>query len=349
MHGLPMALDAAGDRGRPGAGPPLDGPGGGAAPTIFQEQWWLQIASEGAIQTVQVAWDGQVVGALSVMPVRRFGLRQLMMPPYTRTLGPVFTLPESRPFKRGQNIRRVTEGLVRQLPPHDHFHQTLDPADESPMAFSLLGFSTVQCFTFVVPRERTPAEVWRRCDQKTRNIIKSAEQRLTVVRSAAFDGFIEVSLAEHPAGQNIHDFALLTSLFEACVQRQCGAVLLAMDGAGSAVAAVALIWGRDTLYFWLSARRRGAASGGANALLLWRGIELAHQLGLRFDCDGYSSVGAAKFLASFGEAPVARVEVMRSGWRRDSAEFVKRSWLRLRGQGAGAGWTGCSAAPQYPP
>ncbi len=308
------------------------------APTIFQEEWWLRAASRGAIRTVEVAWDGHTVGSLSVLPVRRFGLRQLMMPPYTRTLGPVFTLPESSRFKRGQNIRRVTEALVRQLPRHDHFHQTLDPADESPLAFSLLGFRTVQCFTFVVPRTRAPDEVWQRCDQKTRNIIKSARQHFVVEQSAAFDRFVEVSVAEHPPGQNIHDFELLAALFDACAQRGCGTVLQAVNERGSAVAAVALIRGRDTLYFWLSARRRtaeGAGSGGANALLLWRGIELAHALGLNFDCDGYSSVGAAKFLASFGEAPTARVEVMRSGWRRDSAAYVKQTWLRLRGGGMG--------------
>jgi hypothetical protein len=341
MHGLSMALGARAES----SGPVDDN--GAAAPTIFQEPWWLHAASRGTIHTVQVTWDGHVVGSLSVMPVRRYGLRQLMMPPYTRTLGPVFHLPDSGAFKRGQNIRRVTEGLVRQLPRHDYFHQTLDPLDESPLAFSLLGFRTVQCFTFVVPRDRAPDEVWQRCDQKTRNIVKSARQHFAVVQTDVFDRFVEVSMAEHPAGRNIHDFDLLSGIFEACVQRQCGTVVLAVDGDGVSVAAVALIRGRDTLYFWLSARRRGAASGGANALLLWRGIEMAHELGLKFDCDGYSSVGAAKFLASFGEAPTARVEVMRSGWRRDGAEFVKRSWQRLRGGGSGDHWTGGSAAPHY--
>jgi hypothetical protein len=302
---------------------------GHSAPTIFQEDWWLEAASRGRIQKVEVRWDGRPVGSLSFLPARRYGIRHLIMPPYTRTLGPVFDLPASNAFRHGQNIRRVTEALVKQMPPHDYFHQTLDPRDESPMAFSLIGFRVVQCFTFVMPAARPCEDVWRGCDQKTRNTIKTASQRYHVVESSDFGQFVALSLAEHAKPDNIHDFELLEGIFQACVQRGCATILLAQDDMGAVAGAVVLVRGRDTLYFWLSARSR-SAPGGANALLLWKSIELAHRLGLSFDCDGYSSVAAAKFLASFGEPPRPRVEIIASSWRRETAEYVKHSLVRFR-------------------
>lgn len=90
--------------------------------SLFQEDWPATAASDGRVETVEVRWDALQVASLSFMSYGRFrSLRRLDMPPFTRTLGPVVTLPESKPTKHALNLQRVTRELRRVAPPHDSF------------------------------------------------------------------------------------------------------------------------------------------------------------------------------------------------------------------------------------
>jgi hypothetical protein len=298
--------------------------------SLFQEQWWIDAASLGRSDQVEVAWDGKVVGRLFFVERRHHGLRHLEMPAYTRTLGPIFDLPPSKPFKRGQNIRRITQELVGKLPRHDYFYQVLQPCDESAFAFSLAGFHVGQRFTFRSSHDQSLETRWDLIDQKTRNLIRTASTRFELVETKDFDRFVMLCRQEFSGRHNHHNVDVLAAIFAACLQRDCARVLLALRGDGSAAAAVVLVWGTDTAYFWVSARDRSAPIGGANALLLWKSIEIAQGRGMHLDLDGYNSVAGAKFLAGFGENPSVRAEISWSGWRYDALECGRRPFRRLR-------------------
>lgn len=298
-----------------------------AAAVPFQEDWWLDAASSGRCEKLEVTWNGVTVAALPFMRVTRLGFRQLKMPPYTRTLGVRLFLPPSKPFKRSQNIRHIVDELVRRLPRHDSFHAALDPDDETPFGFALSGCSVSQTFTFQVPPSADLDTVWDECDQKTRNLIRTARRQLEVSENADFDRFQRVSLLDRPDARNIHDFPLLGRIFSACLQRRQGTILTAAGEDGRPVASVILVWGSRRMYFWVAARNRLAPGGGANALLLWKSLELARSMNLTLDFDGFSSGAAARFLASFGQAPVPRPEIISANWRYQVAQLGKR-WLR---------------------
>jgi hypothetical protein len=292
--------------------------------TLFQEPWWVEVASNGRSEQVEVAWDGKVVASLSYVAGKQRGLRYIGMPDYTQTLGPVFDLPPSKTAKRAQNKRRLIQELTDKLPPHDHFLQVLDPADDGAFGFSLAGFKIGQRFTFRSSVGQDLSKLWTVADQKLRNIIRTAEDRFKVIETTDIDYFSKMSKQEHAGETNYHDFPLLEKIFAACLQRNCATVLVAMQEDGTPAAAATLIWGKDAVYYWLSARDRSISGGGANALLLWSSIKLARRLGLTLDFDGYRSILAAKFLEGFGEQPVARIEVRQTSWRYDAMEAGKR-------------------------
>lgn len=287
------------------------------APTLFQEQWWFDAASKGRFDQIEIVWDGKLVGSLPFVTSRHRGLRYFGMPPYTHTVGPIVDLPPSKPSTRRRNMRRLTHELVKRLPAHDHFLQALDPEDDGAFGFSLAGLRVAQRFTFRSSVGEDAAVRWKKADQKTRNLIKTAQTRFQIVETTDFDRFIALSRAEHLPGSNRHDFPLLETIFSRCLERDCGMVLLALRHDGSVAAAATLVWGRDTAYYWLSARDRSISAGGANALLLWNCMQFAHERGLRLDFDGYSSIAGARFLASFGEAPLVRPEISSTSWRYD--------------------------------
>lgn len=278
--------------------------------SIFHQEWWLNAATDGHYDLIEVKKDGLVIGDLAIFMQTHLGMKIITRPPYTRTLGPRLFLPPSKPFRRAQNIRNTIAELVKKIPPYDSLHISLDPEDETAFAFSLCKFTIGQAFTFRVPLDIPLKDVWDNCDQKTRNLIRTADKKLSVVCNTNLDDFIRISLIDQPRAQNSHDFARMKKIFDACCQREQACVMSAWDEHNQLIAAVVLIWDQNNLYFWQSARDRGATIAGSNMLLIWQSIEYAHNRGLTFDFDSFASAKSAKMIASFGLPPIVRPQVL---------------------------------------
>ncbi|MBC9177632.1 GNAT family N-acetyltransferase [Pseudoroseomonas ludipueritiae] len=273
----------------------------GSRKTVFQEAWWLQAASGGALESIAINWGGSDVASLSfVRKERPLGIRSLVMPPYTRTLGPVLSLPPSTPSRHCANLRRVAAEIMLKLPRHDHFSLRLDCEDETAFAFALAGCSVSEQFTFRVEADADPVKLMERADRSTARLIRAANRRLKLHEHADFGRFVDVAYRHHPAGRNSHDFQVLERLFAASTARGQAIILGLTDAQGRDAASVLLVWGHGVLYYLVPHRDRERSGGDANALLLWNAMEFALDRGLAFDVDGYHSVGTASFLSSFG-------------------------------------------------
>ena len=275
--------------------------------SIFQQDWWLQAASHGKIETVEVHWDAIKVGALNFVRHTRYGVFvSLHMPPYTRTLGPVLTLPASSRVQAAVNTRRVIAELVAALPRHDRFYLLLDPEDPTAFAFSVNGFAVTQQFTFRIQAGITTPVIWSGIATSTRRLIRSVEAKLVVERHLDLDRYLASTPLDHPQDRSTHDFAALRNLFVEAHKRGRIMILSCVASTGVDVASVILVWDDRVLFYWLPQRDKTQHYNGANAMLIWHAICLAAERSLIFDFDGYASVGTARFLATFGVEPVIR-------------------------------------------
>jgi hypothetical protein len=277
---------------------------------LFARSWWLDAAAPGAWERVEVHWNQQLVGSLSFCRRRRFGLRVIEMPPYTRSLGPVLTLPPAKPARTMQNVYKVVQQLVERLPPHDRFEACLEPNSQATLAFALLNFGVAHTFTFRTSLAASKTSVLDGMHQKTRNTVTNASRRFHVTQSNDFSRFLAVHRLERLGGSRL-DEATVSRLFAAAAAHGAATLLLATDHEGNDAAASAVIWDETTLYYWLSTRAPEAS--GANSLLIVKAIELSAELSKEFDLDGYASVNSGKFLARFGLSPVVRPYINKGG------------------------------------
>lgn len=298
--------------------------------SIFHENWWMDAATDGNYETLEIRNGGNIVSDFHYCRKKHLGMRYIIPPPYTRTLGPRFFLPASKPFRRGQKIRNIVAELIRKLPKYDHLKIRLDPSDDSAFAFSICGLQIRNEFTFRIAPDVTPGVVLEQCDQKTRNLIRSASQKLEVTQSADIEAFIRMSLVDQSASENRHDFATMAKLFEACLRHDRACVISAYDEKKKQVSSSVLIWDEKNLYYWLSARDRNASIPGANMLLIWEALKLASAKALTFDFDSFASVGTAKMLASFGQPPVLRPHVIGASVRYEWERAANATLMSLR-------------------
>lgn len=287
------------------------GPKNAKHPDPFNEEWWMDAATDGNFEIIEIRHDGVLRLSMPVFLSKRFGFTCIGMPIYTRTLGPTFYLPLSKPFKHAQNVRNLIEELVGRLPRHDSIRIRLPPDDESAFGFSLQDFDCEGKFTFRVPYPSDIQGIWKNCDQKTRNIIRSAQKLVSIDYGYDFSDFVRLSLLNKSEKENMNDFRTMERIFRAAEARNQAVIITARNREGKSVAAATIVWGAVNAYFWQTARDLSCGIGGVNALLLWKSIELVDRMGLTFDFDSYGSVSSAKFLAGFGLAPLVRTEVSR--------------------------------------
>lgn len=276
---------------------------------LFQQEWWLRASGGDDLRCASVLWDGKAVASVYFVCLRAFGFKLLRQPPYTRTHGPILQLPPSSAATYSRNLRRAVQELVDELPPHERFELLLDPDDPCVLPFALAGCSVEQEFTFRLPA-LTGVEAQRSLlDPKTRNLIKSASQRLHVLQAIDFEAFLELS-ARELAGESRQNLRALRAIAAAALRRGQLMVLSAHDDADHAVAMVVLVWDAEMLFLWQSARDPARPVPGANSLLVWEAMQFAIARGLNFDMDGYHSRSAALFAMKFGLVPVARPTVI---------------------------------------
>lgn len=295
------------------------------AHSIFHEPWWLDIATGGHWNVAKVVRGNEVLGELPYYAARMGVWRISHLPPLTRTLGPVIK-PLDLDIAHAQHHRlSVTSQLIEQLPHFDSFFQLFDPRVEDALAFALQGFTVSARYTFQIASDCTVTQAWARLHGKTRNVIRSAERKLTVSPIATpseFLQFYEANLLER-SRTNAYGTAVMRQLVNAFVERKAGHLLGAYGQGGRLIAAIGLVWDRHAMYYLLSSRALGAHAGSIS-LLIWTALQHAIEQKLTFDFDGFSSPATFNFLDGFGGTLKQRLGVERLSTVYSVARILKR-------------------------
>ena len=286
-------------------------------PTIFHEPWWMEIASDGCGQEAVVSRDGVIVGRLPYLPYTRFGrLKVIGMPALSHVLGPVFA-PAAIASVGSPTIKLfgLIGELLAQLPEASHTAFRLHTGITETLAFVAAGFSCDAEFTIMI--KPAPREVlWRQMRDKTRNVIRRAEERLTVSEAVdpdVFLAFYEKNLRQRGRKNRYHR-RTTRSLISECLKRNAGRVLIAADS-NDIHSAIFTVWDAGTEYYFMSTRSPQAHNGAVN-LLIWQALQVAAQAGRIFDMDGVHIHGKQSsnllLLTGFGGTVVPRFYVRRT-------------------------------------
>ncbi len=299
------------------------------APTIFHQPWWLNTVSGGDYQEARVESGGRIVGRFPYIAKRLWGKHtSCRMPPLTHFLGPA--IDEGRGSACNRLLRRaqITRDLIKLVPNGSGFWQKLHRGTTDVLAYQELGYTTTVQFTFeVLPAP--PKILWQQMRDKTRNAIRRAEERYTVVKLTDFDelaAFYIRNLAQR--GQvSRYGQQLITAVCEAAVTRHQGRALAVTGLGGELAAAIFYVWDARSAYYLLSTRAQNAANG-AVSLLLWEAMQDIAARGLIFDFDGVASSGSALFFTGFGGRVAPRYVVSRNSLAHQVAGLLAKPWRR---------------------
>ncbi len=295
-------------------------------PTIFHQPWLLNIASDGTYREATVSSGGAVVGRLPYILFRKpSGHRVLGIPDLTHVLGPAITV-ENGASHATRSLRQftITRDLIAQLPTASHVGFRLHQGITNTLAFEAAGFDTFVNYTVEIAPQ--PREVlWSQMRDKTRNVIRRAGERLTVVDlfdPERFIDFYERNLHERGL-RNYHPRHLCVALVAECLRRGVGRILIAADPSGNYKSGVFTIWDHQQEYYFMSTRTRDSHNG-ATSLLIWAAIQHAAMQGLTFNTDGLDSRSNVMLLTGFGGTIKPRLTVEKSSMTYALIRDIKR-------------------------
>jgi Acetyltransferase (GNAT) domain len=282
------------------------------APTIFHEDWWLDAATGGNFDIVEVSAGGRVVGRLPFSVSKRFGLKMIRMPAVTYFLGPAIDEGDGSPNTRFLKRLEITRELLGQLPRASWQYVKCHSGVTDVIAFQEAGFRTYVQFTHEIKPDRVDV-LWQQMRNKTRNMIRKAQEHFSVHELSDPAEFVRLyhrNLQARKVDNGI-DATLCQRIISASLERQRGRLLAVRDKQNQIVAANFCIWDQNSCFYLLSTR--GDNSGNsAISLLLWEAIKESARRGLVFDFAGLGDKGSVLFYSGFGASISARYVAVRS-------------------------------------
>jgi hypothetical protein len=186
------------------------------------------------------------------------------------------------------------------LPQASHIWFRLHRGISDTLAFEAADFATgVDYTTEVAPDSKE--KLWRQMRDKTRNVIRRAQEGLAVEELSdpqPFLDFYDNNLRER-GRRNHYDISIYGKLITECLHRGVGRILVSKDSNGDAKSGIFTIWDNDSEYYLMSTRARNSQNG-ATSLLIWTAIQHAASIGLTFNTDGLDSKTNLLLITGFG-------------------------------------------------
>ena len=302
--------------------------------SIFHAPWWLDAVSAQRWHCATVTKGGKPVGSLPYVIEQIGPLHCLTAPPLTHTLGPAIQVEGSKPESRQRSAQAIVGELLDQLPAADRMLMTLPPSMADTLPFQARGWRVGIQHTFLLDCARPVAAIWADLRDKTRNLIRRADERLTVVELTN-PGVLIAACAANLRGQKpYYDLNLLAAAHAAAIARDQGRILGAYDDRGRLHAAIFVVWDRTHAHYLVSTRDDKLGDPGAVSLLLWHAVKEAQARQLAFDFSGVISAATAQFMMGFGGRIASRFvcEWASAGWKAYAS--VRGLSHRLRGRPA---------------
>lgn len=285
-------------------------------PTIFHEPWWLNAATNNCYEQVEFSDGHHIVGRFPYIVTVKHGMKVSMLPTLTHLLGPAVDEGSGNANTRFLQRYTVTRQLIAKLPPVHRFRQKLHRGYPEVLSFQAEGFRTGVQFTFEI-EPVTVEDAWNQMRNKTRNVIRRAEEELEVLEMndvVEFIHFYEKNLATR--GKKMYSPpAINAAVCTAALEKNAGKIWAARDSkTRSLVAAIFIAYDAKTAYYLMSSRTLDSGNG-AIPLLIWSAIRFSLERKLAFDFDGVANQGAVLLYIGFGGKPKPTYIVARDSKR----------------------------------
>ena len=269
---------------------------------MFLQPWWLELVAPSEWHYAVVK-RGQEIAAVMPYTIRsRFGWRILETPQFTPHLGPWLRPSTAKYANRLSEEKELMTELIAALPPFAHFEQRFHPGITNWLPFFWKEFRQTTLYTYRIEDTRDPEKLWDETRDNVRTDIRKARKQIEVEVTDDFEYVIRMqtmTLQRQHLRMSFSD-ERFRRFGAGCAAQGASRVLVARDARGRVHACVYLLLDSSTVYYYTGGGDPELRNSGATSLLVWKAIEMAAALGLKFDFEGSVLEPVERFFRSFG-------------------------------------------------
>ena len=166
-------------------------------------------------------------------------------------------------------------------------------------------YKEITRYTYVIENTDDMNKVRENYSSKARNMVRKAKKSLVVCEGEDLDEFYRVNeLSFLRQEKDIpYSFDFFKRLYQNCKERECCKLLYAVDSEKNVHSVAMIVWDNDSVYYLLNGTDPEYKKYQGNALLIDRSIEIAHELGKKFDFEGSVIKGIEQSFRQYGGIP----------------------------------------------
>jgi len=279
---------------------------------IFFQPWWLDIVAKDTWGVVLYEKGNDIYGVWVYSWCRLKGVTKMGNPDLTKYLGLKFFYPKGqKEGKKQSHEQKVTEDLIAKLPAHRWMEQGFETIYTNWLPLFWYKYEQTTKYTYHLNASgQTEDELWKGLSDNIRREIRKAEKTINVKISNDKEHYWLVNEGLF-AGKVPFKKDVFFDLAEASEKRKQGVILSAYEN-NSIIASSWFLWDNSTLYYMGGSANKAYKNSGAMSFLLWKGILLANEKGLKFDFEGSMLKGVARFFRSFGAEQIPYFQISKT-------------------------------------
>ncbi|MYN13581.1 methicillin resistance protein [Pusillimonas sp. TS35] len=256
---------------------------------LFSRGWWLDAAAGPDNWDVSVVWDeGEIVAAMPYYMKRHLGMRLIVHPPLTQTMGPWFRHLPACGMKRLSEQKKLMNALMEQLPAHDYFEQRWHYSQTNWLPFYWAGYQQTTRYTYILNDISDPDFVCAQFQHGKRQDLRKAEKNLRVefgIPARTFYDHHVMSLRQRNT-RILYSWDVFLRIYEQGHARQASCALGAFDSHNRMHAALFIVWDESSAYGLINTLDQQYKTSGAATLLVREVIRYLSGRTRRFDFEG---------------------------------------------------------------
>ena len=259
---------------------------------IFSQPWWLDVVCGEENWEVCIIGEGKNI--LATMPYYllkdEYGIK-INKAKLTQNNGIYIKYPNNQKISSKLDFQ---EKIINEVCNHIEslniykYEQQYHYNFTNWLPFFWREYKEITRYTYIIENTENMELVRENYSSKIRNQIKSAKKILKVVEIDNTESFYTVNKMtfDRQDREIPYTYDLFRNLYLACKERECCKLLMAIDDKERIHSVAMIVWDEDSVYYLLNGTDPEVKKYQGNALLIDRSIEIASELGKKFDFEG---------------------------------------------------------------
>lgn len=301
---------------------------------IYSKSWWMDaVCGEDNWDVWLYESGGTILAAMPYYFEQRGAYRYITKAPLTQNNGIIFKEdPQRKLVAEAQLQEKIINEACRFIDEKqvDVYEQQFQTSFTNWLPFYWNNYTNIVRYTYIIEDTSDMSIVWDNISSKLRNEIRKGQKNIKSIESLPADEFYyqHEKVYSRQGLKCPFSYDLWQRLYCACVSHDACEIMCAKGEGDEIYALLFLVWDERSVYHIMGGYMQEFSSSQAYPALIYNGIELAHNKGLKYDFEGSVIKRISTSFRQYGGVPTPYFRIRKvfnpEIVRKEAEDYIRR-------------------------